>query len=552
MFELENLAGECSFCYRRVEEGWMRICSCETEMCPEHAGRHTNPEHLQIEVEVSGKMPALQVVVNDGGIGVDAEKIENTVRDMVLFPNMVGKKKKLKECPHIEKSKVVVGGSGCCTCEISNNTWICAACGTCLCGRKQFGIEGNGHAQEHYEKDPSHCVFVKRQSINKKRKECEVYCYKCDEIVKSAGVFELLDIREEIGTPLTTEQIEKGLNQSVQASAQNKGADYPESSGKEIMYEVVRQKGGIVNMGNTCYMSCILQVLGHMVRNEMHRTEFFGGAEGCEGCPLRCFACQLKKVLERVAKEQEDLKCEEVPANKRRKSANTEDAAQNNAQEGLSSFGIDAFWNTIDAIYPKYVLGTQQDTSEFYEDLMNTIRTYDEIGHFSMLSEPFRTELVSRTECARCKEAAVHNERSSVLYLGTEQTVEQFFKKEEISAECGCGSDKKIRTMALLSPPEVLVVGVKREAEKTSRQEKEIPLAVEIPVLETEKNRQKQEWYDLEAATVHEGTLNAGHYMAIVKKPEGDDEWALYDDEKIGNAPFMASNAVLLFYKHRR
>lgn len=56
--------------------------------------------------------------------------------------------------------------------------------------------------------------------------------------------------------------------------------------------------------------------------------------------------------------------------------------------------------------------------------------------------------------------------------------------------------------------------------------------------------------YELLGLTVHQGTINAGHYIAFVKRQDG--KWYCFNDERImveSESSALAQQAYLLFYK---
>ena len=58
------------------------------------------------------------------------------------------------------------GLAHCSLCELKENLWLCLACGSLGCGRKQYGgvPGGNGHGLNHFE-ETSHPVSVKLGTI---------------------------------------------------------------------------------------------------------------------------------------------------------------------------------------------------------------------------------------------------------------------------------------------------------------------------------------------------------------------------------------------------
>ncbi|OAG29981.1 ubiquitin carboxyl-terminal hydrolase 5/13 [Nematocida displodere] len=527
MFSFDAFKGECSFCYATVFAEEMLFCSCRAEMCRTHADMHQVPEHIFVCVSVTGKLPDIEVKISDFGLGVEIDTATERIKDALLMPNLPPVSK-LKECSHINSEAPKIGRGAdraellaCSECEVSSNTWLCLECKQSFCGREQYGIEGNGHGQKHHAKNPAHSVFVKLQSLNFKKKHCDVFCYACDQLVRDSLAFKLLSedpgIQASPTPALTTAQIEKRLNSEIE------GLRLEEPKAPE--YKLLRKDGGIQNLGNTCYISSVLQSIADLVSIHRHCLDPVHPEEPClvSECPLECFGCQLKKVLVHLPETR------------------TED---------LPGFSIGALRDTIEAALPQYTLGTQQDATEFYENLTTLFQTYDSFGHFSGLASLFAIKMRNELSCGRCKEKVVGEEAQGVVYIGALQKVSEAFA-ETLDVRCDCGSDQKQRKSALVSPPPVLAIGIKRgpSASPTKRTEPETSISVPTH----HKKQATETLYTLVSAVIHEGTSNAGHYFAQTwphsKPPQSDSQWRVYDDNKIGESPLMLSKAVLLFYR---
>ena len=332
-------------------------------------------------------------------------------------------------------------------------------------------------------------------SKNDKTK-CDVYCHICNDMVQKDGVRTKISIETELDDAMTTSHIEKLLNTSTDAQS----AEIVMNDEREANYDIVQKEGGITNMGNTCYISAVLQIITYIMKDEtermhgmysVHSDRYNAEKDSDSACsndsPVSCFACQLRKVLERLA-------------------------YAHNTGIDMPSIRIDALYSTIEMMYPKYVLGEQHDTAELYEDIMNTVNAYDEMGHTTMLAEPFRTKLVTRMQCETCNAMTEHKETQYVVYIGTEQSIYDVFSTEQIAAKCECGVETKTKIVYISDAPDVLVVGIKKmQDSNSSEQNKEVMQDVQIQIGSTDKKETRKEKYTLCAAAIHEGTLSAGH-----------------------------------------
>jgi len=85
-----------------------------------------------------------------------------------------------RDCPHVHGldyaafSKKAIDINAECEaedCHHSGENWICCFCGSVLCSRYV-----SGHAAEHAEKNPEHCISVSFA-------DCSCWCYKCDSYI---------------------------------------------------------------------------------------------------------------------------------------------------------------------------------------------------------------------------------------------------------------------------------------------------------------------------------------------------------------------------------
>ncbi|KAI5185804.1 ubiquitin carboxyl-terminal hydrolase 5/13 [Nematocida homosporus] len=489
----------------------------------------------------------------------------------------------------MKEDKVRFAGDVCGKCEIDSNTWGCLCCGEVLCGRKQYGVEGNGHAMEHFEKDgrldSGHGVFVKLQSIDWVKRRCDVYCYSCDSLVSIEGVMDRIvykSDKEVVGT----DKIERLLN--TDGVDTDLGGDLGEEKGKgRFSYLLVQKDGGITNLGNTCYISAVLHGLGYGLEREIGRLESFPGIEPCES-PGQCFGCQLEKVLRRVVFAHSAKVITSGGNEMGNKIGSGRDSSDNFEKDDFydfdgfedrdrdrDSFSIVDFWKVMESTYPKYALGIQHDATEFLEDLLVMIENYDQIGHFSMLSDLFRAEIETKIRCKDCQVVGTSEKETRLLwYLPSNQKlVDVLMGQENLPVECSCGAKEKVRENMVLKAPRVLAVRVLGSAENSAGKSAKIDRELVV------NDKQGSKHYSLVATVLYKGTVNAGHYIAqaytksrpytqeefneAVKKvtelgsddsksslilSQLEDPWVVYDDEAIGAASLLDDYAVLLFY----
>lgn len=170
-------------------------------------------------------------------------------------------RQEVKVCPHsknISQSKNNGSLTACTDCGLEENLWLCLECGHIGCGRKQFGgVPGNSHAVSHNKEFPDHHVAVKLGSLSLNSADC--YCYTCDDDVKVPNLSSLLkfygiDIahHEKTEKNLTELQIEQNVKWDFKMDGSNGEALNP-VFGKGLT--------GFKNLGNSCYLASVLQVL---------------------------------------------------------------------------------------------------------------------------------------------------------------------------------------------------------------------------------------------------------------------------------------------------
>jgi ubiquitin carboxyl-terminal hydrolase 5/13 len=150
--------------------------------------------------------------------------------------------------------------SHCSACDLCGNLWLCLTCGNVGCGRKQFGGEGlpgNGHALEHYN-STLHPVAVKLGSITADGK-ADVYCYQDnDEIVDNELAVHLAHWGIDIANVVVTE---KSLAE-MQLDLQYKYSfNMASATGEPLQPIFGPGLTGLQNLGNSCYVASIIQVL---------------------------------------------------------------------------------------------------------------------------------------------------------------------------------------------------------------------------------------------------------------------------------------------------
>ncbi|KAF9269771.1 ubiquitin carboxyl-terminal hydrolase 14 [Marasmius fiardii PR-910] len=268
--------------------------------------------------------------------------------------------------------KVTEQGAHCANCRLTSNLWLCLTCGNLGCGRSQFGgVEGNSHGLAHFEMTrdtgEAHPVSVKLGTITVEG-SADIHCYLCNdskldpEIAKHLATFGIrVETQTKTEKSMTELQIEQNLKYDFSVTGDDGHALEPLFGGGLT---------GLRNLGNSCYMASILQVLFSIpVFQQKYNPSGSSWAQThtltCTNlAPAECIECQMIKIADgllsgRYAKKAVSPSLVEDVAN----------APQ--FQEGLKPSMFKAL---VGKGHAEFATMKQQDAEEFLVHLLDVLR----------------------------------------------------------------------------------------------------------------------------------------------------------------------------------
>lgn len=420
--KISKFRENCAYCWKGLEDQLV-VCICGISLCDEHQKIHL----------YRSKHSVMYHIGNRTGLCVYSPVLseEECLRVKIGVTNLLSSENRTEsllfessklDCPHIlelepQENTQDRQKEKCCECDVKSNLWMCFTCGYAGCGRRQYGVEGNSHSLEH-SSSSGHPVVIFMGSMGDSGNN-DTFCYKCDGFVinnRAKGSNSRID-----GRPRSFFDIqEKALN-DTSAEESTSESKSSQNEGGEINEHV-----GIHNLGNTCYISSVMQMIASVVETEYLDEHFVQ----CGMPPLECLICQTIRVLLSLRAKAS------VPA-------------------------ID-FVRLVFKNFPVFERNVQQDASEFFIYFLNHIKLAEAEGKINRITRTMDYELNTIIEC-ECGLVNRLKEDSFFLNVPFAPKVSSALNKafEGSAYDCKCGKVGK-RTSYFRVLPEYLFVVVNR------------------------------------------------------------------------------------------
>lgn len=273
-------------------------------------------------------------------------------------------------------------------CDLKENLWLCLECGNLGCGRSQFGgVGGNSHGLAHADSS-SHAVAVKLGSITADG-SADIYCYKCNEERTDPELASHLAHwginiaeREKTEKSLMEMQIEHNMKWEFSMTTED---------GHEL--EPIFGPGftGLKNLGNSCYLSSIVQCLLSLPE---FRDRYYHPRADPPECPYPAedIETQMRKLADGLLSGRYSRPETNINANP--------DSPEIPHQKGLAPA---MFKHLIGRGHEEFSTMRQQDAFEFLLHLFKLINLSKHPGSCKDPIQSFRFVVEQRLQCLCCK-----------------------------------------------------------------------------------------------------------------------------------------------------
>ncbi|OQR79005.1 ubiquitin carboxyl-terminal hydrolase 5-like [Tropilaelaps mercedesae] len=288
--------------------------------------------------------------------------------------------------------RIPASGWKCARCELRENLWLNLTDGAINCGRRFFdGSGGNDHAVKHYN-ETKYPLAVKLGTIN--YNGADVYSYDEDDMVIDSQLEKHLrhfgiDVAAMQKTEKSMAELELDMNQRID--------EWIAATEEGCRLEPLYGPGytGLVNLGNSCYMNSIVQMLFVIPAFVRRYYDAYGTIiAGCSQDPNTDLRVQMAKLAYGILSG----------------------AYSNKPANDIESPAIrpQSFKYVVGRNHPEFSSKRQQDAEEYFCHLMELL---DRDDKDNPISNVFSFNVEERIECGRTGKVAYKKRRDVVLRL---------------------------------------------------------------------------------------------------------------------------------------
>ncbi|XP_068753403.1 ubiquitin carboxyl-terminal hydrolase 5-like isoform X1 [Montipora capricornis] len=362
---------------------------------------------LQVQLSIAGVLTADAAAYKDQVASWDGEKraVSKHASNLLQLDNGV---------------KVPPRGWKCTKCDMKENLWLNLTDGTILCGRRYFdGSGGNNHAIDYY-KETNYPLAVKLGTITPDG--ADVFSYDEDDMVEDPNLAQHLahfgiNITQMEKTDKTMAELEIDINMRIREW------DVIQEAGKKLTPVCGPGYTGLKNLGNSCYMNSVMQVLFSLPEFKQRYGDRCASIfSKAPANPTGDFNAQMAKFADGVL------------SGKYSPSPDKEPEEITEPQGDLDQDGIapQMFKSVIGRGHPEFSSNRQQDAQEFFMHLLSTMDRVERTA--TGVPNPvdsFRFKVEERTQCMQSGKVRYNSREDTLLSLCI--PMEAVLNKDEVA-----------------------------------------------------------------------------------------------------------------------
>ncbi|XP_055364247.1 ubiquitin carboxyl-terminal hydrolase 13 isoform X5 [Betta splendens] len=351
------------------------------------------PDHFEIALPNIEELPALVTIACDAVLNAPSAYKK---QEPESWEEEIQVSKHARSLRQLDNGvRIPPSGWKCQKCEMRENLWLNLTDGAVLCGKWFFdGSGGNGHALEHY-RETSYPLAVKLDNITPDG--ADVYSFEEEEAVLDPHISDHLS---HFGIDMLQMQKRTENGHHTDNSARPRVSEWEVIQESGMKLKVVYGSGytGIKNLGNSCYLSTVMQVLfsipdfQRMYVGNLQRIFDYSPLD-----PTQDFATQMAKLGHGLLSGQYSkppMKSEliEQVMKEEHKVLNW------HQQKGISPRMLKAL---VSRGHPEFSSSRQQDAHEFLLHMVNLVER-NSAGSENP-SDIFRFLVEERTQCCQTR-----------------------------------------------------------------------------------------------------------------------------------------------------